>query len=89
MRYIKKPVEVEAFQWKTDKPPKWFNFAKRTGEIICPKIAILIGHEIIIRRNEKEVNMAHAEDYIVKDLNGEIYPIKEDIFKKMYEKMEE
>lgn len=87
MKYRKKPIEVEAFQWQIDKLPKWFKAAKSTGEIIFPKGYILSGFEILIRRNENEVNMVHAGDYIVKGQNSEIYPIKEDIFLKTYEKV--
>ena len=78
MKYRKKPVEVEAFCFNVDVDtiaPKWF-----TQAIVDEKIwidrSIVDGHARM-----------HAKlgDYIIKGVNGELYPCKPDIFRKTYE----
>lgn len=82
-KYRKLPVEIEAFQFGVDKSPEWFDkeFGKQvieTGydEVLYVRIETLEG---VMRANYK--------DYIIKGIQGEIYPCKEDIFKKTYEKV--
>lgn len=89
MRYIKRPIEIEAFKWRKEIAPKWFDEAVKTGFIQHYLNYPIYGYEILIKRNDNEVNMAHAGDYIVKDQNGEIYPVKENVFFKTYKKVNE
>ena len=90
MKYRKKPVEVEAFFFNVDVDtiaPKWF-----TQAIVDEKIwidrSIVDGHARIYgcTINTLEGRM-HAKlgDYIIKGVNGELYPCKPDIFRKTYE----
>lgn len=90
MRYRKIPVEIEAVQWT----------GKNIGEIdeFTGGKALWYGNLVayyplseqyrstILTIPTLEGNMqASIGDYIIKGINGEFYPCKPDIFKKMYE----
>lgn len=86
MKYRKKPVIIEAVQFIDDdygtlcaignlglKPVIKTN---KSGE---PKLSIqTLDREMI----------ASIGDYIIKEVNGEFYPCKPDIFEKIYERIE-
>ena len=84
MKYIKKPVEIEAFRIGIDCIPDWF--MERTvcgdahiyGEPAQAKIKTLEG-----------VMTANFGDFIIRGVKGEIYPCKADIFYATYEKSED
>lgn len=87
MKFRKKPVVIEAVQWKNTKiicppGPLWFVEAEEKGKII------LCGDELKIKTLEGEMT-AIPGDWIIQGVNGEIYPCKPDIFEKTYEKVEE
>lgn len=75
-RYRKKPVEVEAFRLGYDEPPEW---AISVGDMfdgsVC-QIATLEG-----------VMIANKGDYVIKGVQGELYPCKPDIFEQTYDKV--
>ena len=84
MKYRKKPVVVEAFRMGMEEIPDWF-------------MDKVISNTIILSRNLDET-YCHIEtlegtmkadygDYIIKGVNGEIYPFKPYIFEKTYEKV--
>lgn len=83
MKYRKKPVEVEAFQLGFDQTPEWFKetsgadrevrFCTYKG-VHCCEIETLEG-----------VMTAYVGDYIIKGVQGELYPCKADIFEATYE----
>ena len=84
MKYKKKPVEIEAIQFKRDcfEEIKEFTNGKfRTERCIDGKsycdIETLEGKHI-----------ATEGDYIIKGIKGEFYPCKPDIFEMTYEKVE-
>lgn len=76
MKYRKKPVEVEAFRLGIDSIPDWFEsiFTYGDGEMITALIYTLEG-----------VMRAEYGDYIIRGVQGEIYPCKPDIFEATYE----
>jgi hypothetical protein len=94
-KYRKKPVVIEAFKWTGDsrqkEEPKWIVEALRrkgafinfepneTGEEAIPYL--------LIKTLEGDMK-AYQGDYIIKGVNGEIYPCKPDIFSKTYELVE-
>ena len=92
MKYRKKPVVIEAFQlnerelvgedWFWDAVTRndiiIYNFAKWNPEPAWCKIKTLEG-----------VMIARTGDYIIKGVNGEIYPCKPDIFEKTYEMVDD
>lgn len=81
MRFIKKPVTIEAFQLGIDNIPDWF-------------MNKVTANDIILHNNETEITadiktlegVMHANfmDYIIKGVKGEIYPCKPDIFINTY-----
>lgn len=85
-KYRKKPVIVEAFRYKgliTPSVPDWVRDAIRIGKLHIGMFGFLW-----IRTLEGEL-VAHAGDYIVKGVKGEIYPVRADIFKQTYEEVKE
>lgn len=81
MKYRKKPVVIDAVKWngnKVSETPNWIVEALDKGVIIR------YGNEVHIRTLEG-VMKASPDDYIIKGVNGEIYPCKPDIFEKTYE----
>ena len=87
-KYRKKPVVVDAIQFKRDCFEEIIRFTKgnsinfRTerrpyGKSYCEIITL------------KEKMTATEGDYIIKGINGEYYPCKPDIFEKTYELVEE
>lgn len=97
MKYRKKPVDVEvdAILWTGINHREMFDFL--TGTVDKNMTAygdnFYIDHSkvrggLIIKTLEGE-HLASVGDYIIKGVNGEFYPVKEDIFLKTYEPVEE
>lgn len=78
MKYIKKPVEIEAVIWDPINYSEVSLFMSRTP--------ILKGKLLEIETLEG-IMYASPGDYIVKGIEGEFYPVKPDIFKKTYEEV--
>lgn len=75
-RFIKKPIEIEAFQLGSDTRPEWADI---------PEIKYYIGFACI---NTLEGEMRAEEgDFIIKGIKGELYPCKSDIFWASYEEI--
>lgn len=86
MKYRKKPVVIEAFQYDGDminssgQPyvPEWVITAMNDN------IMYYDGPELFIRTLEGDHHVT-VGDYVIKGVNGELYPCKPDIFEKTYE----
>jgi hypothetical protein len=87
-RYRKRPVVIDAFRW-TDgaECPDWLGEAFGAGiaEVREPAIEAkgVVPH-IVIRTLEGTMQ-ANVGDWIIRDVKGEIYPCKPDIFAATYE----
>ncbi|CUM77302.1 Uncharacterised protein [Blautia hydrogenotrophica] len=88
-RYRKKPVVIEAFQYDGDMIDSF-------GQPYVPEWAITAtndnimyydGPELFIRTLEGDHHVT-VGDYVIKGVNGELYPCKPDIFEKTYELVE-
>ena len=82
MRYRKKPVEVEAFCLTEESErtaPEWFERAVLNETVWIDR------NGCTIKTLEGKMH-AKVGDYIIRGVNGELYPCKPDIFKKTYEK---
>lgn len=91
-RYRKKPVEIEAFQFYIDKIPDWFMDAISKNKVKtynCDYKKYTIDEAYCLIETLEGTMKANGGDFIIKGVKGEIYPCKEDIFKKTYEKVEE
>lgn len=91
MKFRKKPVEVEAFKLTADPEriaPDWFTKAVADERIYIDRV-MKDGHIDVygctIRTQHGKVH-AKLGDYIIKGINDELYPCKENIFKKTYER---
>lgn len=85
-KFRKKPVVIEAVQW-TGGPASMHDI--KVLDTDCNKVAF-IGippHEVSIETLEGTMK-AHFQDWIIKGIQGELYPCKPDIFEQTYEKVE-
>lgn len=85
MKYKNKPVVIEAVKWNGDKISEvtdWISKALDKGVIMR------FGNEVKIHTLEG-IMTASSGDYIIKGINGEIYPCKPDIFDKTYDIVKE
>ena len=80
IKYRKKPVVIEAIQLTEENVDLLVEFC---GDKI--KSHPLTG--VVIETLEGNM-LASKGDYIIKDVKGEFYPIKEEIFKLTYEKVD-
>lgn len=87
MKYKKKPVEIEAFQYGIDIRPDWFN-DKVTESVVITHIGrdSRDPHEYWCEIITLEgIMLCGYGDYIIKGVKGELYPCKSDIFELTYE----
>ncbi len=84
-KYRKKPVVVEAFQWTAGQVefPDWAGQAGREG-----RLWVIAGPMMRVVTLNGPVT-AHPGDFIVKGVQGELYPCSLEIFEATYEKVEE
>ena len=91
-KYKKLPVEIEAelvsdlldkFKHDFNKLPQWVIEAYENITINT-----ITDNDFIIKTLEGNM-IATKENYLIKGVNGEIYPCKKDIFEKTYMKLEE
>lgn len=78
MKFRKKPVVVEAFQWTIDEVPDWWR-ARTDIQIEVDSCTALIP-------TLEGVMRASPMDFIIQGVKGEIYPCKPDIFEATYER---
>lgn len=81
-KYRKRPVVIDAFKLGHDFMPDWFLDKRSAGEITThnrggPVFALIQTLEGQMR--------AEAGDYIIRGLQGEVYPCKPDIFEATYD----
>lgn len=88
IKYKKKPVIIEALQFKSDMSIKDLN---DLIDFIGMKNIVDIGRDnLYLTIRTLEGNMiASPGDYIIKGIQGEFYPCKPDIFEQTYDKVEE
>ncbi len=77
-RFVKKPIEVDAFRFGFDTTPKWF-FGEGI-EIVETKD----DYYCLVRTLEGTMR-GEIGDYIIKGIKGEMYPCKADIFLASYD----
>ena len=81
MKYIKKPIPVEAFCPAEEAWPELF---------MNNHTRVILKENMVIEIDTLEGTMkCSGDDYIIQGVNGELYPCRRDIFLKTYEKFEE
>lgn len=92
MKYRKKPVVVDAFQLGKDPMPDWFADAITGNRVILHGSSSGFYHEkdtnADIRTLEGGMH-ANYGDYIIRGVQGELYPCKAYIFEMTYERVSE
>ena len=84
MKYRKKPVVIDAFHFGFEDAPEWFIEAVEQDNVTF--VISADGFAKCKIRTLEGVMEANAKiDYIIKGVNGELYPCKADIFEKTYE----
>lgn len=89
-KYIKKPVVVDAFLLNERGlvGEDWFWDAVTENTIITHNFGYYPDPAWCEIKTLEGVMVAKAGDYIIRGVNGEIYPCKADIFYKTYEGVE-
>lgn len=84
-KYRKKPVVIDAFKWTGDREqeedPIWIVDAIEKGDVYFDN------GNMIIKTLEGD-HRADIGDYIIRGVEGELYPCKPHIFERTYEKVE-
>jgi hypothetical protein len=88
MKYVKKPLIVEAFQFGHDEMPSWFRDVVSQGRVTLEGIPEHRGSWCRIKTLEGEMVGFNGE-WIIQGIKGEIYPCKADIFEATYEPLVE
>ena len=87
-KYVKKPISIEACQWNGNNEEELRQFV---GSDIYFDTNDRVKREgvknIYIITLEGQMR-GHIGDYIIKGIQGELYPCKPDIFEETYEKVE-
>jgi len=84
MKYRKKPVVVEAFQFGVDEMPDWImSYRTKDNHWIDYN-----GFHFVITTLEGQMKAIRG-DMIIKGIAGEIYPCKKDIFDATYESVKD
>lgn len=82
MKYIKKPIPIEAIQWMGDNFQDVASFMDGALPIVSQE------KELIIHTLEGDMHAAIGS-YIIKGVDGEFYPCHKDIFESSYTKVNE
>lgn len=93
MKFKKKPVEIEAVQWKGDNLFDVYSFMNNHSPDITSNIKLdkWQDYEDVVRAKGLKIQTLEGEmsasvnDWIIKGVHGEFYPCKPDIFELTYE----
>lgn len=93
MRYRKKPVVVEAWQWDGNfledckDVPQWLYEAEERGDVEAYADWYNAEESFMEIETLEGTHIAKPGDYIIKGIQGELYPCKPDIFEQTYEEV--
>lgn len=86
MKYKKKPVVIEAIQWKGTKES--FDEIIDTFQEMVWSYGDIGSYQFKIETLEGW-HTASKDDYIIKGIKGEFYPCKPDVFRMTYDEVED
>jgi len=86
-RWRKKPVVIEAHQWKPEERPSLMPSWLWDAMAAHPELFDAVSGAVTIRTLEGDMT-AQAGDWIIRGVKGELYPCKPDIFEATYEPAE-
>ena len=91
MKFVKKPVVIDAVQWTGKNHREMYNFLEGTNDVVEQPTGknFEINHNLVrgglVIKTLEGQHIAKIGDWIIKGVNGEFYPIKEDIFFQTYD----
>lgn len=88
-KYRKKPVVIEAFKSGIDKWPDLFSKAIEDGTVKFPDDKGFKTNVYCTIETLEGTHIASIGDYIVRGVEGELYPCKYEIFEMTYDKVPE
>lgn len=91
-KYRKKPVVIEAFKFYVDPMPDWFSDKVTTNDVVlrnCNFNRYSIDEAYCEINTLEGVMIGRGGDFVIRGVNGEVYPCKPDIFAKTYEEVAE
>jgi len=96
IKFRKKPVEIEAFQMTKERRwdnSEWPNWLHEAWNIEAGKGALFINPEdpdqkLLVLGTLEGVHHVSWDDWIVRGVQDELYPVKPDIFTETYEAVE-
>lgn len=83
MKFRKKPVVIDAWQWTGNTLGDAIKFCEQFGVLF--NMGSIKGKAGLIIETLEGNHLAEKGDWIIKGVNGEFYPCKPDIFEKTYE----
>ncbi len=86
-KFRKKPVVIEAVQWTGNNHDEINEFVGLVNNPVAAKHAYTTNGDLIIKTLEGNM-LALKSDWIIKGVNGEFYPCKNEIFLKTYDKVD-
>jgi len=88
MKFRKKPIVIEAFMYGLHKEPEWFKKSDHRYVVgVNEPEDSKMPHDVLIKTLEGEMRATYGV-WIIKGVNGEVYPCQSDIFDKTYEEVE-
>lgn len=82
MKYRKKPIVIEACRYMIDRyMPDWFM------DMVSDDTIITHADGTCDVKTLEGTMKANFGDYIIRGVNGEVYPCKPDVFEKTYEQV--
>lgn len=88
MRYVKKPVEVEAHQFDGthESASQIVHWVLRSGGLAYYSTTDMTAGRVVIRTLEGEMEAPEGW-WIIRGVEGEFYPCRDDIFHKTYDQV--
>jgi hypothetical protein len=87
-KFRKKAIVIEAFKFYVDNIPDWFMDKVSSNDIIlrkCDYKRYSINDAYCEIKTLEGIMICNGGDYVIKGIEGEIYPCKPDIFNKTYD----
>lgn len=85
MIYQKKPVKIESFRLGYEDIPLWFQNAIKDNFVSNIDAFLQAANETIKIKTLEGTMTAQKGDWIIKGIQGEIYPCKDEIFRETYD----
>lgn len=91
MKFVKKPVVIDAVQWTGKNHREMYNFLEGTNDVVEQPVGknFEINHSLVmgglIIKTLEGQHIASIGDWIIKGVKGEFYPCKPDIFAATYD----